>query len=105
MMISVFVISLITYLVVMHVLSKHMIIYGRRKFVAMLLVALIVKVAFDMIYPYVPFEGFEIRGIGAVVPGILANNIQKQGWVYTFGSTVALSALTFLLMSVAVRLV
>ena len=88
-------ISVITYLIVQFGVTRFVILYGRRKFAAMLIVGMIVKLVFDYFYPIFPFEVYEFRGIGIIVPGIIANTIQKQGVVVTLASTLIVSFLTF----------
>ncbi|WP_195258188.1 poly-gamma-glutamate biosynthesis protein PgsC/CapC [Bacillus paralicheniformis] len=80
------------------VLSKIMILYGRRKFAAMLITGILLKIGFDFIYPVMPFEIAEFRGIGIIVPGLIANTIQRQGLTITLGSTLLLSGATFVIM-------
>ncbi|MDR6226399.1 poly-gamma-glutamate biosynthesis protein PgsC [Desmospora profundinema] len=91
-------ISFLTYLIVTQVIGRFTILYGRRKFAAMLATGIVLKLVFDYFYPIVPFEIFEFRGIGVIVPGLIANTIQKQGLIPTVGSTLLLSGLTFLTM-------
>ncbi len=64
-------VSLLTYVIVKYGLSKFMILYGRRKFAAMLITGIVLKIAFDFLYPIVPFEIAEFRGIGIIVPGLI----------------------------------
>ncbi|PTM58285.1 poly-gamma-glutamate biosynthesis protein PgsC [Desmospora activa] len=90
--------SFLTYLIVTQVIGRFTILYGRRKFAAMLATGIVLKLIFDYFYPFVPFEIFEFRGIGVIVPGLIANTIQKQGLVPTVWSTLLLSGLTFLTM-------
>ncbi|MED1862531.1 poly-gamma-glutamate biosynthesis protein PgsC [Fictibacillus nanhaiensis] len=92
-------ISLLTFLIVNFGLSRFMILYGRRKFAAMLTTGIALKLVFDYLYPVMPFEIYEFRGIGVIVPGLIANTIQKQGIPMTLGSTVLLSGITFSIMS------
>ncbi|EEL84596.1 TPA: capsular polyglutamate amide ligase/translocase CapC [Bacillus nitratireducens] len=93
-------ISILTYVIVMHGVSRFMILYGRRKFAAMLVTGICLKLLFDYFYPVMPFEIFEFRGIGVIVPGLIANTIQKQGLPLTLGTTILLSGLTFAIMNV-----
>lgn len=93
-------ISILTYLIVTYGVSRFTILYGRRKFAAMLTVGIILKLAFDYFYPIMPFEIYEFRGIGVIVPGLIANTIQKQGVVITLSSTLLLSGITFAIMSI-----
>ncbi|MBN8209841.1 poly-gamma-glutamate biosynthesis protein PgsC [Bacillus sp. NTK071] len=99
-MLTMFIISLLTYLIVQHGITRFTILYGRRKFAAMLTTGIAIKLLLDFAYPIIPFEIFELRGIGVIVPGLIANTIQKQGVVPTIGSTILLSGITFLIMFV-----
>lgn len=94
--------SFLSYLIVTKLISKWVILYGRRKFAAMITVGILLKLIFDftapVTYPFIPFEMQEFRGIGVIVPGLIANSIQKQGVLPTVGSTLLLSGATFLIM-------
>jgi gamma-polyglutamate biosynthesis protein CapC len=94
----VLIISLLTYVIVTYGISRFVILYGKRKFAAMLVVGISLKLIFDYFYPIMPFEIYEFRGIGVIVPGLIANTIQKQGLVVTLGSTLLVSGATFVLM-------
>ncbi|WP_101842411.1 poly-gamma-glutamate biosynthesis protein PgsC [Halobacillus sp. Marseille-P3879] len=97
-MLTVFMISFLTYFIVQHGIARFTILYGRRKFAAMLTTGIVIKLLLDAVYPIVPFEVYELRGIGVIVPGLIANTIQKQGMFPTVISTLLLSGLTFLIM-------
>ncbi|SDJ89095.1 poly-gamma-glutamate biosynthesis protein PgsC [Natronincola ferrireducens] len=100
LLLVIFSLSFITYLIVMKGIGRITILYGRRKFAAMLVTAVVLKLAFDALYPVMPFEIFEFRGIGVVVPGLLANGIEKQGLIHTVTSSIFLSGITFLMMMI-----
>ncbi|MCU6602269.1 poly-gamma-glutamate biosynthesis protein PgsC [Peribacillus frigoritolerans] len=99
-MLTILIISVVTYLIVTHGLSRWVILYGRRKFAAMMVTGICLKLLLDLVYPVMPFEIFEFRGIGIIVPGLIANTIQRQGMPLTLGSTLLLSGVTFGLMNV-----
>ncbi|EMK2598209.1 poly-gamma-glutamate biosynthesis protein PgsC [Bacillus tropicus] len=99
-MLLVLLISILTYVIVMYGVSRITILYGRRKFAAMLTVGICLKLIFDYFYPVLPFEVYEFRGIGVIVPGLIANTMQKQGIPLTIGSTVLLSGLTFGILNI-----
>ncbi|MEH7563286.1 poly-gamma-glutamate biosynthesis protein PgsC, partial [Priestia megaterium] len=99
-LVMVLIISLLTYVIVKHGIGRFVILYGRRKFAAMLVVGISLKLVFDYFYPIMPFEIYEFRGIGVIVPGLIANTIQKQGLAMTMGSTLLISGATFSLMFV-----
>ncbi|TVR28080.1 MAG: poly-gamma-glutamate biosynthesis protein PgsC [Nitriliruptor sp.] len=99
-LIAIFLISFATFLVVEYGVSRLVILFGRRRFVAMLSVGIVFKLVFDALYPAMPFEVYEFRGIGVIVPGLVANSIARQGLPHTMISTLLLSGLTFLLVFV-----
>jgi len=96
----IFGISLLTYVIVTYGLSRIVLLYGRRKFAAMLSVGIVLKLLLDYTYPVLPFEILEFRGIGVIVPGLIANTIQKQGAIITIGSSLLLGGLTFVILSI-----
>lgn len=91
--------SFLTYLIVDFGVAKVLILYGRRKFAAMLIVGMILKLLLDYTYPILPFEIFEFRGIGIIVPGIMANSFGKQGVPITLLATTVVTLLTFLVLT------
>lgn len=95
---AVFLLSFLAYLVGDRLVGRVVILYGRRRFVAMLAVGVVLKLVFDALYPAVPFEVYEFRGIGVIVPGLIANSIYRQGVAHTTLSTLLLSGLTFLVV-------
>jgi gamma-polyglutamate biosynthesis protein CapC len=95
---AIFLLSFLAFLVVEHGVARYVILYGRRRFVAMLSVGVLLKLVFDALYPMMPFEVYEFRGIGVIVPGLIANTIHRQGVPHTVFSTVLLSGLTFLIV-------
>ena len=90
-----FLISLLTYLIVYFGVSKVTILYGKRKFAAMITVAIVLQF---MMRAVLPFDYGIISGlaaVGIIVPGLLANTIQRQGLATTFFSTGLLTAVTY----------
>ena len=98
MLLSVLIISCLTYFIVNNGISKWVILYGRRKFAAMILTGMVIKFIFDLLYPLTPFEMVEVSGIGVVIPGIIANTIQKQGVVITLSTTMLLTCITYIIL-------
>ncbi|AGL01759.1 poly-gamma-glutamate biosynthesis protein PgsC [Desulfoscipio gibsoniae] len=90
-----FFISILTYLIVNFGVSKVTILYGKRKFVAMIAVSVVLQL---ILYTILPFDYRYLSGlaaVGIVVPGLLANTIQRQGIATTFLSTGLLCAMTY----------
>jgi len=94
----IFLISCLTYLIVTHGVARIVILYGRRKYLAMMTVGVFITLLMELLIPYLPYEFYGIAGIGVIVPGIIANTIQRQGFVHTILSTLLISAATFLLL-------
>lgn len=82
-LIYIFLLSFITYFLVDRVLSKHLILYGKRKFTFMVLIAMLFKLMGDQIYPLLPFAAVSFRGVGVVCPALLANTYTRQGIKFT----------------------
>lgn len=91
----IFLVSLITYLIVIFGIGKITILYGKRKFSAMILMAIIVKIAVYYFFPQLPSGMAELSALGVIIPGLIANTIQKQGVVPTLASTTLLTLLTY----------
>lgn len=89
------IISILTYLIVFFGVSKVTILYGKRKFVAMIIVAILLQFIIRTVLPadYIYIVG--LGAVGIVVPGLLANTFQRQGLPATFLSTALLIAVTY----------
>lgn len=92
----IFAISIVVYLIVNFVLPHFIILFGRRKFVATLIVGVAIKLALELLFPVlVPFSGVTFRGIGIIVPSLIAGTYAKQGFRYTVPAVLAAAYLTF----------
>lgn len=98
-MLLVFAVSAAVYLIVNHVLSKFVILFGRRKFVAAMIVGVIIKLILEQLFPLVPFATIEFRGIGVITPSLIANCCFKQGFRYTIPAVLVASYLTFAIIT------
>lgn len=91
----IFLIGTLTYLIVVFGVSKVTILYGKRKFVAMITVAIVLQL---ILYAILPLDYRYISGlaaVGLIVPGLIANTIQRQGVATTLLSTGLLCAITY----------
>lgn len=94
-MLIVFAVCMLIYLIVNHVLPKFIILFGRRKFVATLIVGIIIKLTLELVFPLAPFAALEFRGLGVLTPSLIANCCSKQGFRYTIPATLGATYLTF----------
>ncbi|SNS57127.1 poly-gamma-glutamate biosynthesis protein PgsC/CapC [Anaerovirgula multivorans] len=91
----IFLISLVTYLIVTHGIARITILYGKRKFTAMITIAIIIKYVLSLIIPDAYIGLIGLAAMGAVIPGLIANTIQRQGFIPTITSTGLLTILTY----------
>lgn len=98
---NIFLVSILTYLIIKYIVAHFLLIYGKRRFIACVMVALLLKFLLSLLYPHIPFEVFSFSGIGVVASGILANCYFRQGVVLTTVATLLTSAVTFLLINFA----
>lgn len=99
-LIYIFLLSIITHLIVDKVLTKHMILYGKRKFAITIMIAILLKLMFDQLYFFMPFATVAFRGAGVIAPALLANTYSKQGIEYTVPAAIISMFIVALLMQV-----
>ncbi len=77
--------------------SHYLILFGRRRFVFMILVGGIWTLLWLAILPTVLPLSLEFRVIGWVIPGLIANHFERQGVLLTTASLVTVTVVTYLL--------
>lgn len=77
-------------------LARFIILYGRRKFGAMILAALLLNLLLYFIFPLLALDVFPLQGVGIIIPGLIANSIDRQGVAPTFFSMLFLGGVTYL---------
>jgi poly-gamma-glutamate biosynthesis protein PgsC/CapC len=92
-----FLVALTTWAAVRFGLARLVVLYGRRRFGVTVLTGFLLNAAIDRLLFALPPEAAELRAIGYIVPGLIANTALQQG----VGSTVGLT----LLVAAAVRLI
>jgi poly-gamma-glutamate biosynthesis protein PgsC/CapC len=76
-------------------LARHLILFGRRRFVLMVLVGAVLSQAWLLVLPRVSAAPVELRVIGWIIPGILASSLARQKVLPTLASLAAVATLTF----------
>ncbi len=85
--------SLATLLVV-NILSNYTILYGRRKFGIMVIISFIIRLIMQMSINYLPLPDIlATSSIGYIIPGIIAQDIGRQGIVKTVSSMILVASL------------
>lgn len=74
-------------MLIVRLLSRYMILYGRRRFAVYLLLGILLKAAFSFLYANGPAGIPNLSlSIGYVIPGLLGREAERQGVVITFVS-------------------
>jgi poly-gamma-glutamate biosynthesis protein PgsC/CapC len=76
-------------------LVRHLILFGRRRFVLMVLVGAVLSQAWLLVLPRLFDAPLELRVIGWVIPGILASSLARQKILPTLASLMAVATMTF----------
>jgi len=66
--------------------SRWLILFGRRRFVFLLLVGGAWAMAWRHLFPFLFPASLEFTVIGWVIPGLIANHFERQGVLVTLGS-------------------
>lgn len=81
-------------------LSRYLILFGKRRFVMFILLGAIWAQLWFVLLPYV-FKGpLGLEAVGWIIPGLLANNLEKQKIFITLASLISVSVVTYFLVRV-----
>jgi poly-gamma-glutamate biosynthesis protein PgsC/CapC len=78
-------------------LSRYFLLFGKRRFVVMLLVGGLLIQASGLLFPKVMASPLDVRVIGWVIPGLLANNLERQKFFPTLAALVSATIVTYFL--------
>lgn len=77
--------------------SRYLILFGKRRLVFLILISAILSFSFSFLLPMIFPASVELKMIGWVIPGLIANNFDRQGIVVTFSSmAIVLAGLLFI---------
>lgn len=94
--IAVALLSLCTY----KILSRFLILFGKRRFVMLVLLGGIWAQIWFFLLPHFFSGPAGLRAIGWLIPGLLANNLEKQKFIPTLASMFVVSIVTYFLVRV-----
>jgi len=97
--ISVALLSLLSY----KFLSRGLILFGRRRFVMLILLGALWGQAWFFVAPHLYSGPVELRMIGWVIPGLLANNLERQKFFQTLASLFTVSILVYIVVKLAAK--
>lgn len=93
--IVIFLISLLTYMIVEFGLNKFLILYGRRRFLALLFVSMILNLVITAVNASMGDALGTLEAIRIVIPGLIANAYYKQGIKLTVASSLGVSLVVY----------
>lgn len=80
--------------------SQYLILFGRRRFVFMILIGAIWTFLWLQLLPFIFPASLEFRIIGWVIPGLIANHFERQGVLITTASLVTVTIIVYFLVRV-----
>ncbi len=78
------------------VISRYVILFGRRRFVFILLTAGLWVYIWYTLFPVLVPQAMEFRVIGWVIPGLIANHFERQGIIITTCSLITVTVIIFI---------
>ncbi len=93
--------ALATFAVVRFGLARLVVLYGRRRFGVTILVGFVLNLLLLRVLRSVPSDTFDLRAIGMIVPGLIANQALAQGVWPTFVLTALAAAIVRIVLLAA----
>ena len=84
-------------------LCRSLILFGRRRFVMLILLGALWGQAWFLAAPHLYSAPVELKVIGWVIPGLLANNLERQKFFETLASMFTVSVLVYVVVKLAAR--
>jgi len=78
--------------------ARYFLLFGRRRFVFLLIAGALVGQIWFLIWPNLVAGAVDLRVIGWIIPGLLANNLARQKFGPTIASLTAATVLTYVLV-------
>lgn len=85
-------------------LQNFMIIYGRRRFMVTILLSVILSTVIEGSFIITSGIAQDLRMIGYIIPGLIANDMEKQGIFKTLAMVVIISLIIYLILHLGVLL-
>ncbi len=76
-------------------LSGYLILFGKRRFVVLVLLGALLSQMLRLLEPALLPVSWDFQIIGWIIPGLLANNLEKQKWVPTLASLFTVAGVIF----------
>lgn len=80
--------------------ARFVVLYGRRRFAVTVLTGYLFNAALEQLVLALPAESPELRAVGYIVPGLIANTALSQGPFVTLGTTFLVAGVVRLILMV-----
>ena len=87
-------------LAVYRILSRRLILFGKRRFVVLILLGVFWAQLWNLLFPSLIVASFELEVIGWIIPGLLANNLEKQKIFPTLAALFTVSVTTYFMIRI-----
>ena len=98
--ITTFIIGILTYLAIF-LLSKFLLIYGRRRLILCLLIGFLLGYCFRLL---VTVNNLDLNYIGFIIPGLIASWMDRQGIIRTMSVILIVSSIVHLFLILIIKL-
>jgi len=85
-------------------LSRYLLIFGKRRFVMLIFLGALLAQLWFLFFPRIFPVTFEMRAIGWIIPGLLANNLEKQRFLPTLASLFSVAVMTYFVVRMLIGL-
>ncbi len=85
-------------LLLVRLLAGYIILFSRRRFVLLVLLGFVCVRGIELVLPPLSSAPADIQGLGYLVPGLIANDIEKQGLLPTLCMTILVSGIIRLVL-------
>jgi poly-gamma-glutamate biosynthesis protein PgsC/CapC len=85
-------------ILIYRILSRYLILFGKRRFVTFIFLGAVLAQVWAVLFPQFFSESFGLRAIGWIIPGLLANNLERQKFIPTLASLFSVSVFTYVLV-------
>jgi poly-gamma-glutamate biosynthesis protein PgsC/CapC len=86
-------------LVIYKLLARYFILFGSRRFVLILFIGGVLSQLCTLTAPWLVPSPAEFQVIGFIIPGLLANNLERQKFLPTLASLVTVTVMTYFVSS------
>jgi hypothetical protein len=77
-------------------------VFGKRRFVLFIVLGALLAQIWAFIFPQLFSDPIGLRAIGWIIPGLLANNLERQKVIPTLASLVTVSVATYVVVRILV---